>query len=845
MKKSTYEYSDQLSNALAQITKTPALTAGILEDAANEIAREGCHALNTHRVGIWRITDNLQTLKSIASYNRLTDEHVVQEDFALNGRPKYAALLATERLIVIGNAKTTTVLANLQKTYGPLLCSLLDAPIRVGGKPVGVVCIEQDYTDEFPKEREWTIEEQAFASSLADFTALAMESAERRLIMRRTETLMSNLPGMVYQCLNNPPEFTFTFVSEGCYNLIGYTPEELMSNNAVKFFDMVHPDDVASLEKLNADTLSMGLPLETTFRMIMKDGSVKWIWERSRVVEKNADGTPHVLEGFYTDITEQRRLEAAELANRAKSEFLANMSHEIRTPMNATLGMTDLAIRKFPQESMLEYLGNIKSAGNSLLSIINDILDFSKIEAGAVELVLDKYNICSLVNDIVTMIHVRIGDKPLDFIVEDDSNMPKELIGDATRIKQIAINLLTNAVKFTRQGRITFTVSAVPTALAEYYKLKFSIQDTGIGIKKEEIPLLFGNFSQLDTRKNRGIEGTGLGLAISKNLVELMDGKIQVDSVYGEGSCFSFYVVQMVENLKPSITLMPDERRRVLICFKNKPRALSLVKKLERMGVPYTLLDTSKGQADATDGEQYHMQATPLSQTGLTDTKQYSHIFFEFEQYDELFKKPCPDTKLIATSRSSMDEQCLPSYVKTLYMPLTSLVVAQILDEKSNNLWIDDTQEMQGAQLRLHNTHLLVVDDNEINLIIAENTLLLYGGTVSLASSGAEAVELVKENDYDIVFMDHMMPEMDGVDATKIIRALSDEKFLLLPIVALTANVVGDVRDMFLQSGMTDFLSKPLEVNEIERVLKEWIPSDKWSIEENTGEIGEERENVS
>ncbi|MDR1377365.1 MAG: PAS domain-containing protein, partial [Synergistaceae bacterium] len=468
------EYANQLSSALTKITKTPALTAGILEDSANVIVKEGCFALNTHRVGIWRVSSGALMLQSIASYNSVTDRLAVQEDFSLDQR------------------------------------------------------------QEFPTKREWTIEEQNFASSLADFTALAMESAERRLLMRRMETLMSNLPGMVYQCLNNPPEFTFTFVSEGCYNLIGYTPQELVNNNAVKFFDMVHPDDVDGLEKINAETLSVGLPLETTFRMIMKDGSVKWIWERSRVVEKNPDGSPRILEGFYTDITEQRRLEAAELANRAKSEFLANMSHEIRTPMNAILGMTDLALRNFPQKSVLEYLNNIKSAGTALLSIINDILDFSKIEAGAVELLPEKYDVRSFINDVVTMICVRIGDKPLDFIVDDDPSMPQEMIGDVTRIKQITINLLSNAVKFTRMGHIIFMVSAEPTSVADRYKLKIAVRDTGIGIRNEEIPLLFENFSQLDTRKNRGIEGTGLGLAISKKLVGLMEGEIQVESTYGQ-----------------------------------------------------------------------------------------------------------------------------------------------------------------------------------------------------------------------------------------------------------------------------------------------------------------------
>jgi PAS domain S-box-containing protein len=802
------EYANQLSDALARITKTSALTSGILQDAANVIAREGCHALNTHRVGIWHVTNDATMLKSIASYDSVTDTHSVQEDFPLTDRKRYVELLRSERLLIINDALSTDILPNLQETYGPNICALLDAPIRVGGDLVGVVCIEQDRSEQFPANREWSIEEQNFSSSLADFVALAMESAERRLLMRRTETLMSNLPGMVYQCLNDPPNFTFTFVSEGCYKLVGYTPDELIGNNALKFFDMVHPEDVGPLERLNAETLSIGLPLETTFRMIMKDGSIKWVWERSRVVEKNPDGTPHLLEGFYTDITEQRRLEAAELANRAKSEFLANMSHEIRTPMNAILGMTDLAIRNFPKESVIEYLSNIKNAGTSLLSIINDILDFSKIEAGAVELLPERYDTQSMINDVVTMINMRIGDKPLDFIVDDDPRLPGEFIGDATRIKQIAINLLTNAVKFTSLGHITLAVGAEPSDEPDMCKLKFSVEDTGIGIRKEEIPLLFGNFSQLDTRKNRGIEGTGLGLAISKNLVELMNGEISVESVYGQGSCFSFYVMQGVGNPEPAITIPPDGRRRVAVWLSSAVKALGMSEKLRKMGVACDVV------------------------CAPGDFAMYSHAIFDFDSYGQVCQVECPNTKLIAISRNPLSDQVLPSHVKTLYSPVTCLVAANLLDGKSY-CQSPNLREADGTSLRLYRTHFLVVDDNDINLVIAENALLSYGAKVSLAVSGAEAIELVKENEYDIVFMDHMMPEMDGVDATRIIRAMPGEKYAKLPIVALTANVVGNVREMFLQSGMNDFLSKPLEFNEIERVLKELLPCEKWSVTED------------
>lgn len=350
----------------------------------------------------------------------------------------------------------------------------------------------------------------------------------------------------------------------------------------------------------------------------MKDGSIKWIWERSRVVERNPDGSPHLLEGFYTDITEQRRLEAAELANRAKTEFLANMSHEIRTPMNAILGMTDLAIRRKPPAETMEYLRNIKTAANSLLTIINDILDFSKIEAGVIEIIPEKYDIISLIHDVVTMINVRIGEKPIDFIIDDDPRLPKTLVGDVTRVKQIAINLLTNAVKFTNSGFVKLSVGMEPTDNPEKFRLKMAVQDTGIGIKKEDLPLLFGNFSQLDTKKNRNVEGTGLGLAISKKLVELMEGDIWVESVYGEGSTFSFDIIQGMDSNEPVITLPADENRKVAVWLENPLKAKTLKTKIEAMGVTVDIVDNAN----------YF--------------NNYTHAFFDYAKFGQVNENACP-----------------------------------------------------------------------------------------------------------------------------------------------------------------------------------------------------------
>ena len=602
-------------------------------------------------------------------------------------------------------------------------------------------------------------------------------------------SMMNNLPGMVYQCLNDSPAFTFTFVSEGAKELTGYTPEELINNKMITFFDMVHPEDREMLARRNEETLIAGLPLEATFRIVTKNGTVKWIWERSTPVAFDVNGTPRIFEGFYTDITERRRLEAAEFANQAKTEFLANMSHEMRTPMNAILGMTDLALRITTQDKVKEYLNNIKSAGDSLLSIINDILDLSKVEAGAVGITIEKYFVNSMINDVVNMIDVRIGDKSLEFIIDDDPDLPHEIYGDVTRIKQIIINLAANAVKFTRTGHIILSLRV------EGNLLHVAVTDTGIGIRSEDIPLLFNNFTQLDTRRNRGVEGTGLGLGIAKKLIDLMDGDITVESEYGKGSTFKFFVKQKVLNPRPTSLLHNTDGLRVGLYFNNEEKTRILSAKLHKLGV---------------ECEEF------------IPTNDYTHVLFDAEKYSET---DFPDTKLIALCSPVNKISEIPDTVEKINTAVTNVVLSRILG--GTTVVYQDGKRDTG-KLRLNDAYLLVVDDIEINLMIAEETLRNYGAEVDTAFTGQAAIDLVRKNNYDIVFMDHMMPLMDGVDTTAVIRSFREEKYQKVPIVALTANVVGDVRDMFIESGMNDYLSKPLETAEIERVLRRWLPEEKW-----------------
>ena len=798
---SNIDPTSRLNRALTDIANRPELTAGNIEEAAGIIATIACKAIKTSRVGIWKTNDDITWMTGFSYYDGAKDECTVQEDLDVSNCTEYRDLLKTERLIITNDAHKPNPLTPILSSYHPEILSFLDAPIRVGGRLVGVVCVEQDKCVEYPYKREWTKDEQSFTSSLADFMALVIESAERYALTRRTEALMNNLPGMVYQCLSDMPDLTFTFVSEGSVALFGYSPEELIGNKSIRFFDIVHPDDKEGLEKLYSAGLLENSSIETTFRIIAKDGTTKWIWERSYITDQRTDGEALIIEGFFTDITEKQRLEVAEMASRAKSEFLANMSHEIRTPASAVIGMVELAEKSFPSEITLDYLSNIKTAGTQLLTVINDILDLSKVESGMVELKEEKYNIHSMIHDIVTMINVRIGDKAFDFIVDDDPDLPAEMIGDEVRIKQVILNLLTNAIKFTEHGHIIFSINAEKCKEDGFYKINVAVKDTGVGIRDVDFDTLFDNFSQFDTRKNKSIVGTGLGLAITKNLIEMMDGEILVESTYGEGSCFSFYIIQKVENEKPISKLVADENRKAAVWKPNMLKANLLAEKIRKLGVDCDVLQTPE------------------------TISQYTHVFFDAVNLNEIADIECPGTKLFAVAHKYIDKEKMTPNMEFVEVPFTSILAARLLGSSIDS----KTGTARDGEETLHfrNARMLVVDDIDINLIIAQETFLIYCDTVDIANSGAKAIEMIRANDYDIVFMDHMMPEMDGVDVTKAVRSMPEEKYHELPIVALTANVVGDVRDMFIENGMNDFLAKPLDVSEVERVLREWVPKEK------------------
>ena len=405
------------------------------------------------------------------------------------------------------------------------------------------------------------------------------------------------------------------------------------------------------------------------------------------------------------DVTETRNYieeikrvrEQAEQANLAKSAFLANMSHEIRTPMNAIVGLSDIIMEESRGRQVYEYACDIKSASRNLLALINDILDLSKVEAGRMELVMTQYHVKSLVDEVLNMMDVVASQRGLELKRKFDMSMPCRYLGDEGRVKQILINLLNNALKFTKQGYVALSVTGGHGETEDTQRLLFRIEDTGCGIREEDLKEIFENFKQVDSRRNRMVEGTGLGLPITKHLVELMQGTIQVESVYGEGTTF------IVE-------------------------------------IPQKIVDSR-----------------PLSEISGTEVRK---------------------------------------------------------EEKLEPFTAEDCK-------------VLVVDDNAVNRKIARIFLQSYGLEITEAESGAAAIELVRQTCYDIIFMDHMMPEMDGIEAVQIIRSECGENGIRPVIIALTANAMEGVRKTFLENGFQDFITKPLDRKPLHEALLRWIPGEK------------------
>jgi len=706
--------------------------------------------------------------------------------------------------------------------------------------------------------------QEKFIETFVDITDYKKAEEQIAHQRRRLENIIegANIGTWEWNVQSGETEF-----NERWTEILGYMLDELSPVSIKTWIDLSHPEDLKKCKELMGRHFSGELPYyDCEFRMRHKNGNWVWLLDRGKVLERTDDGRPLRMSGTRIDITDRKHAEQelielnicledaiirantmadkAEIANVAKSEFLANMSHEIRTPMNGVIGMTGLLLETDLSDEQRRYAETVLSSGESLLSLVNDILDFSKIEAGMLELEVLDFDLHIMLDEFAATMAFKAHEKGLELIYFIDPAAPVLLRGDPGRLRQVLTNLSGNAIKFTRKGEVVIRVSLVSETDGESL-LRFSVHDTGIGIPKDKIGLLFEKFIQVDSSTTRQYGGTGLGLAISKQLAEMMGGEIGVNSEESRGSEFWFTAqfTRQPEGTQAEPPLPSDLHEvKILIVDDNAtnreilstrleswgmlpaesedgPSALQMLHQAMDAGDPFRIAvidmqmpgmdGEALGRVIKSDNRLNNTRLVMMTSLGIKrDPRRFDEIGF-----DAYLAKPTRHYELLKVLSSLLSASSVPD--------------AQVKPARPQQTLPINTDDSSFNRMRILadlGVRLLVVEDNLTNQQVVLGILNNLGLPAYAVGNGAEAVETLKILPYDLVLMDVQMPVMDGIEATKRIRnAEPGDVNANIPIIAMTAHAMQGDREKCLEAGMNDYISKPISAKVLVAKLDKWL----------------------
>ncbi len=601
-----------------------------------------------------------------------------------------------------------------------------------------------------------------------------------------------------------------------------------------RFIDYVHPEFQQMLESEHFDKLKIKThDKRTALKIFSGSEEIKWIEINS--VNINWEGENAIL-NFISDISERKQAEEeikraknlAEQASRTKSEFLANMSHEIRTPLNGIIGMTELALMSQLNDEQKERIEAVKYSGESLLDIINDILDISKIEARKLELDSVKFSLRGVIEKVLRPLASKTAVKNVELILDIRHKLHDTYIGDPVRLRQILFNLLGNAIKFTEEGEVKLTVTSIKKE-EDKHVLEFSITDTGIGIPDDKIGNLFKSFSQADNSTSRKYGGTGLGLVISKSLVEMMGGKVKVKSAEGLGSTFSFDIIvqkSSASKQQSDTELLPQLlEKHFLIVDDNTTNRKILSGLLDYLNIQYQLAEDGKIAY-----EKILRQGETKNPFDIILLDYHMPVMDGLEMAKLLKREnkinPPPDIVLLSSNDVNIQRNKLSEYGINRYLikPIFRNELIKVLNEllsfdlRKTIPIKNSTQKQKNTLEKSYN--ILLAEDNLINQKLANGLLQNLGCKVTIVDNGKKAVDILNHNKFDIIFMDIQMPEMDGYEATVIIRDMEKIKGIHTPVIAMTANAMKGDREKCINAGMDEYVTKPISLKSITEAIK-------------------------